>query len=164
MTKSILIFLTALSTIGNVAQARVVNNYTSAYPVDYTNVFFTSGYTLNYDQYFIDQCNSKINSTPTPQNQILYSKASNPYLIQRRQDPAGRGYYDDMKISCVVSFINPSADCTNSGSIYVTGETRLETKQNLIDCLNEKSTYTCKTTVWSLTKTDYVKIPGCIPK
>ena len=160
-----LLTLAAFLVLAGTAHSRVMVSYDTPNTVDWANIYFNNGYTLNYDQAWANRCASMITSTAVPANHALFNTVNNAYTVETLQDPLGRGYYVYRKMQCGVNFINPSTDCSNRTYIYASGENRTETIRDTVDCLTIRTQYTCTMAVWGPgTVLSQTPITGCRPK
>ncbi len=151
----------------NFAQAKEVisikGNPPSNYKYTWINAFLT-GYTLNYDSYYIKYCDADLKKIVTPPNHRLYKIVNEPIILNTRNDPYGRGYYHDKALLCSAEYINDSTDCINLNKIYAPGDTRVETVKVIADCETVTTTYVCQQAAWKFQTQSYRRISGCIPR
>ena len=135
----------------------------AVYKYAWINAFLT-GYTLNYDAYYMKYCETDLKKIVTPPNHRLYKTVNESIILKVRNDPYGRGYYHDKAQLCSAEYINDSTDCIYMNKVFSPGETRVESVKSIADCEIVTTTYSCQQKLWKHQSETYRRIMGCIPR
>lgn len=131
---------------------------------EYRNVF-AKDYTWNFDSGYVANCKNRIAATPIPANHRVFAAISTPTLVRSFPDPTRPGIrYDDMFVRCTVTFINDATDCVHDGLVFANGEVRTDTRQDRINCLDVRTSFTCRMGAWSPSGNSNARIPRCIAR